>query len=94
MVLRMKIFHILGFTEKSDFEGGFTKNQYRRGDCLKRQAWTVYRFKGGGAWHKRGSGVFEGGSIPQCTIWSVMKFCIIAILLCLNKFHIWENSGF
>ena len=30
-------------------EGGFTKNQYKgRGDCLKRGASTVCRFKGGG----------------------------------------------
>ena len=32
--------------------GGGTKNQYRGGDCLKRGAWTVCRFKG--AWQERG----------------------------------------
>ena len=26
----------LGFTEKSNFFGGFTKNRYGEGDCLKR----------------------------------------------------------
>ena len=25
--------------------GGFTKNQYIGGDCLKREAWTICRFK-------------------------------------------------
>ena len=35
------------------------KNQYRGGNCLKRRAWTVCRFKGGLA-RKRGGGVFEG----------------------------------
>ena len=28
------------------------------------------------------------------SVWSIMKACITVILLCLNKFHIWENSGF
>ena len=39
----MKNFNISGFTERSDFQGGFTKNQYIGGDCLKRGdgAWTV-----------------------------------------------------
>ena len=39
--------------------------------CLKRGgggAWAVFRFKGGGAWQERGSGVFEWGLIPQCTL--------------------------
>ena len=27
--------------------GGFMKNHYRGGDCLKRGAWTVCRFKKG-----------------------------------------------
>ena len=34
------------------------------GDCLKRGAWTVCRFKGGGLGKKEG-----GGGIPQCTLW-------------------------
>ena len=41
----------------------FTKNQYIGGNCLKRQAWTVCRFKGGRTWKKRREGV-----IPQCTV--------------------------
>ena len=36
-------------------EEGFTKNQYRGGDCLKKGAWTVCQFKGGGG------AVSEGG---------------------------------
>ena len=47
------------------FDGGFTKNQYRRGDYLKRGAWTVFRFRGD--WQEKG-GVFKGGLIPQCTL--------------------------
>ena len=27
------------------------------------------------------------------SIWSIMKVCIIVIAVCLNEFHIWENSG-
>ena len=35
---------------------------YREGDFLKRGAWTVCRFKGGGGLGKKeGGGVFEGG---------------------------------
>ena len=38
------------------------KNQYRRGDCLKREAWTV-RFKGRGRLGKKegGWGFLRGG---------------------------------
>ena len=28
------------------------------------------------------------------SVWSTMKACITVILVCLNKFHIWENYGF
>ena len=34
------------------------------GDCLKRGAWTVCRFKGGGAWQERGG----GGDTPMHTM--------------------------
>ena len=27
------------------------------------------------------------------SIWSIMKVYITVIVVCLNKFHIWENSG-
>ena len=33
---------------------------------LKKGAWTVCRCKGGG--------IFEGGLIPQCTLWVCQKF--------------------
>ena len=61
----MKNFDILGVYWKIRFlrgGGGLTKNQYRRGNFLKKGggAWTVCRFKGGldkkegvvrGVWH-------------------------------------------
>ena len=28
------------------------------------------------------------------SIWSILKVYVALILLCLNKFHIWENFGF
>ena len=28
------------------------------------------------------------------SIWSIMKVYITVIVVCLNKFHIWENSGY
>ena len=50
MRLTMKI---LEFTEKSNFRGGCTKNQYIGGDCLKK-GWTVCRFEGGLARKRKG----------------------------------------
>ena len=43
------------------FRRGFARNQYRGGNCLKRGAWTVCRFKGGGLGKKERGGVFDGG---------------------------------
>ena len=62
MELTVKDFQ--GFTEKSDFrvKGAVTKNQYIRGDCLKRKRLDNLCIKGG--WQERGCGVFERGSIP------------------------------
>ena len=58
----MKNLNIWAFTEKSDFQrGDFIKKPIKRRDCLKclkRGAWTVCRFKGGGASQEIGSGVF------------------------------------
>ena len=52
--------------------GRFTKKQCIGENCLKRGAWTVCRFKGGGgregAWQKRGGGVFEGVDTPMHTM--------------------------
>ena len=44
------------------------KDQYKgREDCLKREALTVCRFKGGLGMKEEGD-VFEGGLIPRCTL--------------------------
>ena len=62
-MLRMKNFNILGVYWKiRPLGGGVTKNQYIGGD------WPVCWFKGGGLARK--GGVFEGGLIPQCPLWS------------------------
>ena len=83
----------MGFTEKSDFYGGwgvgggggFMKNQYRGEDCLK----------GGGGLDslqldiKEGDGVFEGGLIPQYTL------CFISLKtsdILENKSQVFERS--
>ena len=58
MELRMKNFDIIGLTGKSDFQGGFTKNQYIEENFLKSGAWTVCKFNVGLA--KKEGGVFEG----------------------------------
>ena len=51
MELRMKIFNICAFIEKSDFQtGDFAKNSIKRRDCIKKGAWKVCRFNGGGGW--------------------------------------------
>ena len=70
MLLRMKILIFWGFTEKSNFQGGgFAKTNIEMGDCLKRWAWKVFRFKGGLA-RKRGMVFLRGeGLILQCTLW-------------------------
>ena len=61
---RMKNFNILGVHRKIwVLRGGGHKRPIYRWDCLKREAWTVCRFKGG--WQERGGGVFEGGSYPN-----------------------------
>ena len=44
-------------------EGGVGghENTIYRGNCLKREAWSVCKFKGGGLAKKEVDGVFEGG---------------------------------
>ena len=72
------------FTEKSEFYGwggvgggrGVHEKPIYRGDCLKRGAWTVFRFKkrldkkecGWGGGGEGGGGGGGGGLIPQCTL--------------------------
>ena len=54
------------------FRGWFMKNQYIWGNCLKKEAWAVYRFKwggGGGLAKEKGgqgfpTGGMGGGSLP------------------------------
>ena len=50
----MQNFNILGVHRKiPSFREGVHDKPIYRGDCLKRRAWTVRRFKGG-AWQERG----------------------------------------
>ena len=72
MVLRMKNFNIFGVHWKIRLLGGFTKNQYRGGNCLKRGAWTVCRFNGG-LGEKEGVVFLMGGLTPQCTLCKVFE---------------------
>ena len=54
---------------------GSRKNNIYRGNCLKSGLGQFADLREeveggeGGAWQKRGGGVFEGGLIPQCTLW-------------------------
>ena len=50
----------MGVYWKIIFLWGFTKKQCIEGNCLKRGTWTVCRFRGGGAWWKRGRWCFWG----------------------------------
>ena len=77
MGLRIKNFNfnIMGVLLKNPIfrggRGGSRKSNIQGGNYLKREAWTVCRFKvgGGGAWQKRG-GVFEGRvDTPMHTIY-------------------------
>ena len=63
-----KLQYFGGSCKNLSFRGGVHEEPiYRGGDCLKRGAWTICRFKGGLA-GKTGGGVFERGLIPQCTL--------------------------
>ena len=61
-MLRKKNFNILGRW------GGVHEKPIQRGHCLKEGPWPVFWFKGG-LGKKEGGGGFEGGLIPQCTLW-------------------------
>ena len=70
MGVRMKYFNIFGIHRKIQFlwkkGGGVAKSQYIEGlpKKVKREAWTVYIFSGGGgAWQERGGGVSEGEGV-------------------------------
>ena len=66
----MKNFNILGFHWKIQLLGGreFIKNWYRGGDCLKRGAWTVFRFKGGALQEREGWCFWGGVDTPMHTM--------------------------
>ena len=78
-----KILILWGFTEKSFFfslfffggegEGGFTKNQYIVGNCLKMWGLGSWQICGSFAKKRRG-GVFEGELIPQCTLCNIKEW--------------------
>ena len=69
MVLRMKNFNILGVRSKIQLLGvGFTKNQNRRKNFLKRRPWTVGQFKGGQARKSRAVFLRGRGLISQSTL--------------------------
>ena len=57
--------------------GGLYEKPISRGDCLKRGAWPVCRFKGDLS-KKGGGGMFlRGVLIPQFTLWlSIAKTCL------------------
>ena len=60
MGLTMEKLNILGIHLKIQLlVRGVHEKLIQGRDCLKRGAWAVFRFKGGGAWQER-EGVFEG----------------------------------
>ena len=62
IVLRTKNFNILGGSLKDlTSRGGILKNKYIGGDGLKKEAWTVCRFKGEGSLVRKRGGVFQWG---------------------------------
>ena len=60
------------------------KNQYRGGNCLKRGAWTVCRFKGGLA---RKGGVFEGGWYPNVHYECGFTLKLVHDMITNNQMH-------
>ena len=59
------------------------KNQYIGGDCLKRGAWTVCRFKRGLARKQKGrGGIFEGELIPLYTLcYKISPNCLSSLYI-------------
>ena len=80
MGLRMKGFNILEVHWKILFLGGVHKKPVYRGDCLKREAWTVCRFKGGLGKKERGS-VFEEGIDTRMHTMTSFKIYVTALYL-------------
>ena len=82
----------MGSLKNPTFRGeGITKNQYR-GGLSKKGAWTVCRFKGGGAWKERAGGDFKrGGWYPNPHYENEQVFRLSPIVLLKLMFFI---SGF
>ena len=56
--------------------GGFPRNQYVGGNCLKKGIWQYRDLRGtgeGGAWQKRGEWCFWGGGVD--TLMHTMVYC-------------------
>ena len=70
------------------------KNQYIGGNCLKKGAWTVCRFKGGGGLGEKEGVVFvfEGGLTPVHTMLSSapkhFNFRIYCVYSRVQTFHL------
>ena len=63
-----KLHYFWGSWKNPSFRGGFHKKPIYSGDCLKRGAWTVCRFKGEGLGKKEGGVLERKGLVPQCTL--------------------------
>ena len=61
----MKNSNILGFHGKIRFLRGVHEKPICRGDCLKRGAWIVCRFKVGGGLVRKAGGVLEWACYPN-----------------------------
>ena len=67
------------------FQGGFTKNQDIGGNCLKREAWAVCKFRGGGGGRGGLSKKEEGADAPMhamtCPKLFSATLCFMLIIL-------------
>ena len=73
--------------------GNFTKDQYRGGrDCLKREVWTVFRFKGRGAWQEREGWCFgEVVNTPMHTIYHDVLSWYVTYSSLWRKTELWDK---
>ena len=95
MGLRMKNFNIMGVHWKIQFSRvGFHKKPIYRGDCMKRGAWTVFRFKEILGKKKGGQvgGGGRGGDTPMYT----MKIALLILResYWINVYSVLNNQGF
>ena len=73
MGVHWKILFFFSFFWGGEGEGGFTKNQYIVGNCLKMWGLGSWQICGSFAKKRRG-GVFEGELIPQCTLCNIKEW--------------------